>query len=210
MRDNCKIFVEQVCNVFEVPEPVFEFGSLQVKNQEGYANLRPFFKRKKYVGLDMQHGPGVDLAGDIMNLPLKDESIGTVLAIETLEHVKNPFLATREIYRVLRKDGVALITTPMYFKIHSYPYDYWRMTPEAYNALLERYAKRFIFSQGERKRPHTVFAIAVKSDSDSWDNKISDLKKVLNDELGKGPKEGLWRLVKLAIRGYKKQKDINF
>jgi len=43
----------------------------------------------------------------------------------------------REIHRVLRPDGVLLVSCPFYFHIHSYPSDYWRFTPEGIRLLLE-------------------------------------------------------------------------
>ncbi len=210
MRDNCKIFVRLVSEIFNLPEPIFEFGSLQVPNQEEYANLRPIFKEKKYIGIDMQKGLGVDIVGDIMHIGINAKSVGTVLAVETFEHVKNPFSAINEIHRVLKDEGLLIMTTPFYFKIHAYPFDYWRMTPSAYETLLERFAKKFICSQGEKKRPHTLFAIASKSKRDSWDESIEQLKSKLGKELPKGAKEGLGRLVKLAFRWHRKQKDVNF
>lgn len=208
MRDSCKIFVEQVAKNFSLPEPIFEFGSLQVANQEEYANLRPIFDGKKYVGIDMRRGLGVDLVGDIMNMTVKTESVGTIIAVETLEHVKNPFRAVDEIYRVLKSDGIVIITTPMYFKIHAYPYDYWRMTPSAYEVLLSRFENKFIFSQGEKKRPHTVFALACKRGVDSWDSSIEVFKEGL-DKLTDGAHESLYKILKRAFRWGRKQKDVN-
>jgi len=60
MRDNVKKFVQTFSKAFDVPGPIYEFGSLQVEGQIGYADLRPFFSGKQYTGCDFRMGPGVD------------------------------------------------------------------------------------------------------------------------------------------------------
>lgn len=45
-------------------------------------------------------------------LPLQDESFDAVLSLATLEHLDQPDLHLREIYRALRPDGTLLLTTP--------------------------------------------------------------------------------------------------
>ena len=59
----------------------------QVQGQEGYANLRRIFPGKVYVGCDMRPGPSVDRVEDVSAINLPDGSAGTVLCIETFEHV---------------------------------------------------------------------------------------------------------------------------
>ena len=87
MRDHNKAFCRLVAETFDCPGPVFEFGSYQVEGQEGYANLRELFPGKTYVGCDMRPGPGVDRVEDVTAISLPDSSAGTVLCIETFEHV---------------------------------------------------------------------------------------------------------------------------
>ena len=50
-----------------------------------------------------------DLSGP---LPWPDSSFDAVLSIEGIEHLENQFFFLREVYRVLRADGVLMITTP--------------------------------------------------------------------------------------------------
>jgi SAM-dependent methyltransferase len=49
---------------------------------------------------------------DAATLPFHDRSFDVVLFLETLEHVRNPHAVGAEIARVLRDDGIVLITTP--------------------------------------------------------------------------------------------------
>ncbi|MFC4531690.1 class I SAM-dependent methyltransferase [Sphaerisporangium dianthi] len=49
---------------------------------------------------------------DARNLPLPDGHFDLVLAFDVLEHIQEDDLAVREIFRVLRPGGTALITVP--------------------------------------------------------------------------------------------------
>lgn len=50
------------------PEPIFELGVIQVKNQGGHANRRLLFPRKKCVVTDYREGAGVDLVLDLHDI----------------------------------------------------------------------------------------------------------------------------------------------
>src|SRR5215831_10178505 len=137
-----------LAETFDLPGPVLEIGSYQVPGQEHLADLRALFPGKPYTGLDMRPGPGVDLVGDAQNLPHADGSVGTVIAMSTLEHVPRFWRAFDEARRVLRPDGALLLSCPFYFHIHSFPSDYWRFTPEALELLLEDYPSKVVGWQG--------------------------------------------------------------
>ena len=142
MRDHNKAFCRLVAETFDCPAPVYEFGSFQVEGQEGYANLRGMFPGKVYVGCDMRPGPGVDRVEDVSAISLPDGSAGTVLCIETFEHVFEVRRAFDEVFRILKPGGMFVITTPLNFRIHGYPDDYWRMTPNCLRRLMAPYAAR--------------------------------------------------------------------
>ena len=62
------------------------------------------------------HFHQVDLNG---NLPYKDETFDCVTCVEGIEHLENPHLLIREIGRILRSGGTAVITTPNIMNIKS-------------------------------------------------------------------------------------------
>ncbi len=162
MREHNKAFVQLVSQTFDCPGPVYEFGSYQVEGQEGFANLRTLFGSKPYVGCDMRSGPGVDRVEDVSALTLPDASVGTALCVETFEHVFEVRRAFDEIFRVLRPGGLFLLTSPLNFRIHGYPDDYWRMTPSCLRRMIEPYDGRIVGAQGHAAFPHTVMSLAAK------------------------------------------------
>ena len=152
-----------VAETFALPGPVLEIGSYQVAGQEGIADLRALFPDRPYVGLDVRPGPGVDCVADVEALPLADASVGTVIAMNTFEHVPRFWRGFEELYRVLRPDGVLLVSCPFYFHIHSFPSDYWRFTPQALQLLLGEYPSKVLGWHGPVKRPSNVWALAFRA-----------------------------------------------
>lgn len=52
------------------------------------------------------------LVGDAENIPLHDNSVDLVITFETIEHIKNYRKFMAEMKRVLKDDGLAIISTP--------------------------------------------------------------------------------------------------
>ena len=164
MRLLIRDFVSLVAASVPILEPIYEFGSLQVPGQEGVADLRPLFPQKKYVGCDMREGAGVDKIVDLHNINLPSDSVGTVLCLDTLEHVEYPYRALKEIHRILKPHGIAVISSVMDYPIHDHPNDYWRFTPEAFRSILKPFSDSFIGFAGDESFPHTVVGIGFKGE----------------------------------------------
>jgi SAM-dependent methyltransferase len=66
-------------------------------------------------------------------IPLPDSSVDVVVSIEVLEHLENHFCFMREILRVLRPGGIAVLTTPNILSItsrwHFFLYGYTDCAP---------------------------------------------------------------------------------
>ncbi len=166
MRQLIKDFVQICAQELPISSPIYEFGSLQVPGQEGFADLRPFFLGKEYVGCDMRPGTGVDRILDMHETHLPSESVGTALTMDTLEHVEYPRRAMDEIYRILKPNGVAIISSVMNFVIHDYPSDYWRFTPEGFKSLLKKFDTVIVDHVGDPSFPHTVVGVGIKGTVD--------------------------------------------
>jgi SAM-dependent methyltransferase len=95
-----------------------------------------------YVGLEYSPESGffgnkADLAGDAMRLPFADETFDAILCTEVLEHLPDPEAAIAEFARVLRPDGLLLVTVPLIFPIHDQR-DFFRFTDRGMAAMMSR------------------------------------------------------------------------
>lgn len=115
-----------------VHPPVLEVGSYDVNG-----GVRESFPDMHYVGLDMREGPGVDVVADIVydGVP---SIYNTVLCLETLEHVREPWLALERMHGALLPGGAFIGSWVCSWPVHDYPSDYYRVTPEGFRYLLER------------------------------------------------------------------------
>src|SRR5437773_5318134 len=166
MRDNVKNLARLIGETELLLEPVVEIGSLQVPGQEEYADIRPFFQGRQFIGCDMRDGPGVDRIENVENMTFEDESVGTLLMLDTLEHVANCHQAMREAFRVLRPGAFVAIVSVMDFAVHLHPSDYWRFTPQGFELLLAAFQPAWVFLEGNPFCPHTVIGYGVKPEAD--------------------------------------------
>ena len=153
---------QAVSQTFSLPDTMLEIGADQVPGQESYSNIRSLFPHHEYQGLDMRKGKGVDIIGNVEDLPIEDDSVGTVIALNLFEHVRCFWKGFDEVYRVLRPGGAFFVSCPFFLHRHSYPNDYWRFTPDAFAYLLEKYPQKIIGYQGPANKPLQVWAIAFK------------------------------------------------
>jgi len=171
MRKNTRALAAICARALDVPEPVVEFGSYQVTGAP-IEDLRPLFRTKRYIGCDIRPGRGVDRVEDLEALTFEDGSIGTAILLDTLEHVQNPIRAMDEVRRALRPDGVCIATSVMDLFIHCEP-DYWRFTPAAFRHLFRGFDETLTGWQGNREKPHTVFAVGINQPSRAYGRELA-------------------------------------
>jgi SAM-dependent methyltransferase len=88
----------------------------------------PYFNHvisKKACDFDASRG-NIDFECPANSIPLKNESLDSILCTEVLEHVPDPLAVWKEFYRLLRSGGQVLLTTPLYWPAHELPYDFYR------------------------------------------------------------------------------------
>ncbi|WP_143694841.1 class I SAM-dependent methyltransferase [Variovorax sp. JS1663] len=96
-------------------------------------------RRQRYadvVGVDMLEGPGVDLVLDLeRDLPGDVGQFDHVECMSVLEHSRRPWLLAANIQRLMAPGATIFCTVPFCWRIHGYPSDYWRMTPDGVREL---------------------------------------------------------------------------
>lgn len=162
MRPFVRAFVQDCVEQLPLRGPVVEIGARPAETQERIAFLRDVVGITPYVGCDIQPGTNVDVVTDIHRLPFADESIGTVVCVEVLEHVHDPIRAVEEIRRVLAPGGIAVLTSVMFMPVHAHPWDFWRFTPEGFEKLLEPFESSLVVAHGYDLLPEGVYGVGVK------------------------------------------------
>lgn len=192
MQKHVRNFVEIAVKTLPLAAPVYEFGARHVQPEKPEADLRSLFAGREFVGCDFCGGPGVDRILDLHDIDLPDKSVGTVIALVTLEHVEYRRRAMSEIFRVLHEGGIAIVSSVMNFPIHGFPNDYWRFTPQGLRSLLEDFDDAFVGSCGSNPGfPQTIVGIGFKgarpdtdaferaySSWESWNNNLMTALKV--------------------------------
>ncbi len=67
----------------------------------------------------------LDIVSDITNIPETDESFDIIMCIEVFEHLPSPIDAIKEFSRLLKKDGILIITAPFASLTHFAPYHFY-------------------------------------------------------------------------------------
>lgn len=172
MRKPIWNYVKFAIDTLPIIEPVYEFGAYQVEEAPENCDLRPLLSGKHYVGCDMRAGPGVDKVLDLHHIALPDNSAGTVFLMDTLEHVEYPHQAMAEVRRVLKPDGIVIMSSVLDFFIHATPNDYWRFTPDGFRSLLKHFNHSHVGYYGRAIFPHTLVGVGFKG-------KVPDLDRYL-------------------------------
>ena len=80
----------------------------------------------------MLDGPGVDHVLNLEGqLPRGLGLFDHIECISVLEHAPRPWLLAANLERLMAPGCTLHVTVPFVWRIHAYPNDYWRMTPEA-------------------------------------------------------------------------------
>lgn len=69
-----------------------------------------------------------DVVADAHRLPFRDEVFDAVVSFNTFEHLQNPFIAAKEILRVLKPGGKVVIHTAFLQPLHEQPAHYYNAT----------------------------------------------------------------------------------
>jgi hypothetical protein len=119
---------------------------------------RDLFSVANYTVLDVIADPSVDVVGDAHQLAslFPPDSFDGVLSVSVFEHLLMPWTVVTQINRVLKPGGLVLIATHQTLGMHDMPWDFWRFSDTAWDALLNRHTG---FEIVDRALSHLQFVI---------------------------------------------------
>ncbi|WP_400074159.1 class I SAM-dependent methyltransferase [Zobellia russellii] len=100
------LYLKNETNFFTKRLKVLHFAP----EQAFYKRFRKL-KNLEYITTDLL-SPLADVKADICNLPFEDNSFDVILCNHVLEHIPDDTKAMQELYRVLKKDGWAILQIP--------------------------------------------------------------------------------------------------
>ncbi len=129
-----RIFQQEVFKEFKIEGDVIEFGASNEiyknfcnTNSENcnvtYSNIDS--SNKEFLNIDLQKDNSIDIKYDF------------AVIFNVLEHVLNPNLAIKNLFKILKKNGKIIGSTPFIFRIHGAPKDYSRFTKDHLIELLK-------------------------------------------------------------------------
>jgi SAM-dependent methyltransferase len=114
--------------------------------QKPYEKL---FGSSHYIGLEIdspenRQNKKADYFYDGMKFPFQDNEFDSIIVNEVFEHVFNPTDFLQEINRVLKPEGILLMTVPFVWDEHEQPHDYARYSSFGLVSIVEKHGFKVI------------------------------------------------------------------
>jgi SAM-dependent methyltransferase len=91
------------------------------------------------ISFDVYASPVVQFIGDGHAIPLTDGCVDGVVIQAVLEHVLEPAVVVKEIFRVLRSGGIVYADSPFLQQVHEGAYDFTRFTDSGHRYLFRSF-----------------------------------------------------------------------
>ncbi len=104
-------------------------------------------RTKRYVAIDLQMTPLVNVGAAAEALPFRDAQFDFVICTQVFEYLPDPRLAVAEIKRVLRRGGVLFLSAPSVF-LRDNDKECWRFLPEGLRHLLRGFETVEVIPEG--------------------------------------------------------------
>jgi SAM-dependent methyltransferase/uncharacterized protein YbaR (Trm112 family) len=135
--------------------------ALNIGGKHPEAGLRRILADPRFglIEIDVSLGPSTEVVGDAGNLPFSDECFDAVIIDAVLEHVPDPYAATKEIHRVLKPHGIVYADSPFMLQVHGGAYDFFRYSPLAHRRLFRQFEE---IASGVSTGPGSALAYSMQ------------------------------------------------
>lgn len=107
-------------------------GSMLLDAGAGSHPYKRFFEHTKYESADFElfedERGKTTYVCDLTRIPVESDQYDFAIFIQVMEHLPQPALVLKELFRVLKPGGKVLYTGPLFFEEHLQPYDFYRYT----------------------------------------------------------------------------------
>jgi SAM-dependent methyltransferase len=121
------------------------------------APYREHVPATRYLRLDIDPRKAPDICCDVHEFSGHDQMFDTILAIEVLEHLRDPQRAIDRIFDALKPGGVCILSTRFMYRYHPDPEDHYRFTSDSLKYLFRRFERVEVHPHGGR--PHVLWEI---------------------------------------------------
>ena len=104
-------------------------------------------RARRYVALDFQRSPLVNVVSRAEGIPFNEESFDLVCCAQVLQYVPQPEVAVSEMHRVLKPGGRLLMSVPS-VAVRDADQECWRFWPGAIRHLLRGFESVEIVAEG--------------------------------------------------------------
>ena len=116
-------------------------------------NYKLFYSKYEYFGLDVQNPENIEnvIIQDICDKNFTEkynDCYDVIYSNNVFEHLKKPWVAARNILKMLRIGGIAVIIAPFSIRYHECPADYFRYSHIGLNSLFEECGEVKILESG--------------------------------------------------------------
>ena len=144
------------------------------------------FKKLQHIDLvtaDL-YSPIVDVKADICDLPFEDDSFNMIFCNHVLEHITDDKKAMQELFRVLKKGGIAILQIPQDYSRATTYEDFTITSPEERAKHFGQYDHVRVYGSDYFDRLRSV---GFKVDEVNYSKKLSekelDTYRLMKDEI---------------------------
>lgn len=138
-----KFFHKDLKNIFDkyIKEnaTILDIGCGNKPYAQYIKNITKIYDRNSYIGCDIIQSSEyqVDIICEATNIPLESERFDAIICTQVLEHIFDNKDLISEAHRLLKNDGVFIISAPFIWEHHEEPFDFFRFTRFGFQNLLE-------------------------------------------------------------------------
>lgn len=102
----------------------------------GAGNTQKEYLKRNICYLDVQQYQYTDIVCSTEKLPFPDNCFDGIISHAVFEHLANPFITAKELYRILKPGGLIFIDTAFLQPLHADPSHYFNMTIHGLRQIL--------------------------------------------------------------------------